>query len=234
MLEDLKKQVCEANLQLAAAGLAVDTWGNVSGLDRDGGHVVIKPSGMSYDAMTPEQMVVVSLATGELVEGASRPSSDTSTHVELYRAFEGIAGVAHTHSLYATAWAQAQREIPVMGTTHADHFYGPVPCTRMLEPGEVRNDYEANTGKAIAERFAGLNPAELPGVLVASHGPFAWGAGPAEAVHHAIILEYLARLASETIRVESYPKPLRGELLDRHFLRKHGPTAYYGQHRDSQ
>ena len=229
MLEELKRQVCDANLRLAAEGLAIFTWGNVSGIDRAGGRVVIKPSGVPYEGMKPEHMVVVSLATGETVEGSLRPSSDTPTHLALYRAFGRIGGVAHTHSLFATAWAQARREIPPLGTTHADHFYGAVPCTRLLTAEEIAGDYESNTGKVIVERFSQLDPAALPGVLVADHGPFSWGDSPEQAVFHASILEHLARLASETLRVDPYPKPVSRELLDKHFLRKHGPGAYYGQ-----
>jgi len=229
MLEELKKQVCEANLKLVAEGLVVQTFGNVSGIDRDSNNVVIKPSGLDYDAMKPKHMVVVSLETGQTVEGDLRPSSDTASHLELYRAFGQIGGIVHTHSVHATAWAQARREIPALGTTHADYFHGPVPCTRMMSPEEIVNQYEANTGKVIVERFGNLSPAELPGVLVAAHGPFAWGSCPDEAVHNAAILEHLARLASETLRIEPYPTPIPRELLEKHFSRKHGPDAYYGQ-----
>ncbi|MCD4824974.1 MAG: L-ribulose-5-phosphate 4-epimerase [Phycisphaerae bacterium] len=229
MLEELKKQVCDANLELVAEGLVIQTFGNVSGIDRRSGLVVIKPSGVSYDGMTPEHMTVVSLETGEIAEGDLRPSSDTPTHLELYRAFAGIGGIVHTHSLYATAWAQARKEIPPLGTTHADYFHGPVPCTRLMTDEEIEGDYEANTGKVIVERFAGLDPAHIPAVLVAGHGPFAWGLSPAAAVHNAAILEYLGRLAGETIRIEPHPEPISTKLLDKHFLRKHGPAAYYGQ-----
>ena len=229
MLKELKTQVCRANLKLAAEGLVIQTWGNVSGVDRAGGNMVIKPSGVPYDAMMPEQMVVISLQTGKVVEGDLRPSSDTPTHLELYRVFESIGGVVHTHSFYATAWAQARREIPPLGTTHADYFRGAVPCTRPLRPEEIQNDYEANTGKVIAERLGRLDPLETPGVLVANHGPFAWGLTPDEAVLHAVILEHLARLATETLRVEPYPRTISAILLNKHFTRKHGPDAYYGQ-----
>ena len=229
MLEDLKKDVCAANLKLVDEGLVVQTFGNVSGIDRAGGHVVIKPSGVAYEQMKPRNMVVVSLETGKVVEGDLRPSSDTPAHLELYRAFTEIGGVAHTHSLHASAWAQAQKEIVPLGTTHADYFYGPVPCTRPLNADEIREEYEANTGRVIVERFQGLACASLPGVLVAQHGPFTWGASPDEAVDNAVRLEYIARLASETIRIEPYPAPAPRELLRKHFLRKHGPTAYYGQ-----
>src|ERR1017187_9626148 len=229
MLEELKQHVCEANRQLVAAGLVIQTWGNVSGVDRASGNVVIKPSGAPYDGMRPEHMVVVSLATGKVVEGDLKPSSDTPTHLILYRAFQEIGGIAHPHSLHATAWAQARREIPALGTTHADYFHGPVPCTRLLTAKEIKDDYEANTGHAIVEQFKKRNPLHFPGALVACHAPFAWGATVGKAVENAIVLEHLARLASETIRVKPSIKPMSTALLDKHFLRKHGPHAYYGQ-----
>lgn len=229
MLEELKQQVCEANLRLVAEGLVIQTWGNVSGVDRASGSMVIKPSGVPYDRMKPEHMVAVSLETAKVVEGDLKPSSDTPTHLILYRAFEGIGGVVHTHSLYATAWAQARREIPPLGTTHADYFHGPVPCTRLLTANEIKNDYEANTGHVIVEKFRKLDPLHFPGVLVATHAPFAWGATVEKAVENAIVLEHLARLASETLRVSPSVKPMQKVLLDKHFLRKHGPSAYYGQ-----
>jgi len=229
MLEQLKQKVCEANRQLVREGLAVQTWGNVSGVDRTSGHLVIKPSGVPYDAMKPDHMVVVSLETGRVVEGELRPSSDTPTHVVLYRAFAEIGGIAHTHSLYATAWAQARRELPAFGTTHADYFHGPVPCTRLLTAREIKQDYEANTGRVIVETFKKANPLHFPGVLVASHAPFAWGTTVEQAVENAVVLEHLARLASETLCVKSSVKPMPRALLDKHFLRKHGHDAYYGQ-----
>ena len=229
MLEELKRQVCEANLKLLAEGLVIETFGNVSGVDRQGGHLVIKPSGMPYEGMQPQHMVVLSLETGKVVEGSLRPSSDAPTHLELYRSFEQIGGVAHTHSIYATAWAQARRGLPPLGTTHADHFYGTIPCTRSMKPAEIADHYEANTGKVIVECFAKFDPMQIPACLVASHGPFAWGVSPEEAVLNALMTEHLARLASKTLQVESYPRLLEGELLDKHFLRKHGPDAYYGQ-----
>jgi len=229
MLEELKRQVCDANLQLVHDGLVIQTWGNVSGLDRAQGLVVIKPSGVSYNAMRPEHMVVVQLGGGQIVEGTLKPSSDTATHLELYRAFAEIGGIVHTHSLYATAWAQAQREIPALGTTHADYFYGPVPCTRKMTPAEIESEYELNTGKVIVERFATLDPMQKPAVLVASHAPFVWGASVARAVENALVLEYVARLASETLVANPSAGPMQSELLDKHFLRKHGPGAYYGQ-----
>jgi L-ribulose-5-phosphate 4-epimerase len=229
MLDELKKRVCRANLELVAAGLVLQTFGNASALDRDGGHMVIKPSGVPYAGMKPEHMVVVSLENGRIVEGELNPSSDTPTHLVLYRAFAGVAGIVHTHSLYATAWAQAQREIPALGTTHADYFHGPVPCTRLMTAGEIRTEYEANTGHVIVERCAGLDPLEFPGGLVASHGPFTWGESVEQAVHHAIVLEHLARLASESLRLQPALEPMQRALLDKHFYRKHGHSAYYGQ-----
>jgi L-ribulose-5-phosphate 4-epimerase len=229
MLENLKKQVCEANLTLVSEGLVIHTFGNVSGVDRTSGWMVIKPSGVSYDRMSPEQMVVVSLADGRVLEGKLRPSSDTPTHLELYRAFAGIGGVVHTHSAFATAWSQARRDLPAYGTTHADYFYGPVPCTRPLTAQEVQGDYEANTGKVIVERLASMDPMRMPAVLVAGHGPFTWGASPGDAVHNAAILEYLSGMASQTERINPAATPVPRELLDKHFFRKHGPGKYYGQ-----
>jgi len=229
MLKELKQKVCDANLQLVREGLVIQTWGNVSAVDRATGHLVIKPSGVPYASMKPAQMVVVSLATGNVVEGDLRPSSDTPTHLVLYRAFKDIGGIVHTHSLYATAWAQARREIPPLGTTHADYFHGPIPCTRPLTAKEIKDDYEANTGRVIVERFRKLDPLHFPGVLVASHAPFAWGATLDKAVENAIVLEYLALLATETLCVKPSVKPMPRVLHDKHFLRKHGPRAYYGQ-----
>ncbi|MCL5096902.1 MAG: L-ribulose-5-phosphate 4-epimerase AraD [Candidatus Omnitrophica bacterium] len=229
MFEELKERVCAANLRLVAEGLVVHTWGNASGLDSSRQCMVIKPSGVPYDCLTPDQMVVVSLDRGEVVEGNLKPSSDAPTHLVLYRAFKQIGGIVHTHSFYATAWAQARREIPALGTTHADYCHGPVPCTRLMTTGEIQTDYEANTGQVIIERFNQLDPAMCPGVLVASHGPFAWGTTVDEAVQHAIILEHLARLAVETLRLNPSAKPMQRALLKKHFFRKHGPGAYYGQ-----
>jgi L-ribulose-5-phosphate 4-epimerase len=229
MLEALKEAVCKANLDLVKEGLVIQTFGNVSGIDRAQGLVVIKPSGVSYDGMKPEHMVVVSLETGETVEGTLRPSSDTPTHLVLYRAFKTIGGIVHTHSLHATAWAQAKRGIPALGTTHADYWHGEVPCTRLMRDDEIKGDYEIRTGDVIVERFGGLDPRHLPAVLVASHGPFTWGKDSADAVHNAVILEYLARLASETLRINPQTGPMQDVLLNKHFLRKHGPRAYYGQ-----
>lgn len=229
MLEELKQRVCDANLKLVSEGLVIQTWGNVSGVDRASGNMVIKPSGVPYDEMRPEHMVVVSLGSGSVVEGDLRPSSDTPTHRILYQEFEGIGGVVHTHSLYATAWAQALRDLPALGTTHADYFHGSVPCTRLMTGQEIESEYEANTGHVIVERFVGLDPLHVPGVLVASHAPFAWGPTPDKAVENAVVLEHLARLASETLRVNALAGAMQPVLLDKHFFRKHGPGAYYGQ-----
>jgi L-ribulose-5-phosphate 4-epimerase len=229
MLESLKREVCKANLDLVARGLVIETWGNVSGIDRERGLVVIKPSGVPYSGMKPNDMSVVSLSTGKLVEGKFKPSSDTATHLILYRAFPKIGGVVHTHSLYATSWAQACRGIPSYGTTQADYWYGDVPCTRQLKPAEIKSEYEANTGHVIVETFAKINPMEHPAVLVASHGPFTWGTDVADAVHNAGVLEFVARLASETLRINPQIKPMQSVLLQKHFLRKHGPNATYGQ-----
>jgi len=213
------------------AGLVIQTWGNASGLDRARGLVVIKPSGVPYDGMKPQHQVVVSLETGQVVEGRLRPSSDTATHLVLYRAFPQIGGIVHTHSLYATAWAQARRGIPCYGTTQADYWYGQVPCTRLLTPREIAADYEANTGHVIVGTFRKLqlDPLQYPAVLVGGHGPFTWGRDVREAVHNALVLEFVARLAAETLRLSPGAKPIPSALLDKHFLRKHGPRAYYGQ-----
>ena len=229
MLEELKALVCKANLDLVAAGLVIQTFGNVSGVHRARGLVVIKPSGVPYDRMKPEQMVVVLLETGQVVDGKLKPSSDTPTHLVLYRAFPKIGGIVHTHSLYATAWAQARKGIPAYGTTHADCWYGEVPCTRRLTTKEIKTDYETNTGHVIVERFTRLDPMQHPAVLVASHGPVTWGADTQDAIHHAVVLEFVARLASETLRLRPETPPMPTMLLDKHFLRKHGAGAYYGQ-----
>lgn len=229
MLASLKRQVCRANLELVKAGLVLDTFGNVSGIDRERGLVVIKPSGVAYDRMQPEHMVVVNLETGAVVSGRLQPSSDAPTHLVLYRAFPEIGGIAHTHSLHATAWAQARRDLPALGTTHADFWHGPVPCTRPLTPKEIQTGYEANTGHVVVERFQGLDPLHVPAVLVAAHGPLAWGRDAAQAVRHAVVLEFVARLAGETLRLNRRLRSIPQELLDKHFFRKHGPGAYYGQ-----
>ncbi len=229
MLQALKREVCAANLELVRQGLVIDTWGNASGIDHAAGLIVIKPSGVPYRGMKPGHMVVVELASGRIVEGQLKPSSDTSTHLVLYRAFPGLGGIVHTHSLHATAWAQACRELPALGTTHADYFNGPIPCSRPLTQAEIQSEYESNTGKVIVEAFAGRDPLDCPAALVASHGPFTWGASVADAVHHAVILEHLARLAAETFRAAPQARIMPAELLKKHFSRKHGPGAYYGQ-----
>jgi L-ribulose-5-phosphate 4-epimerase len=231
MLEKLKAEVYQANLDLVAEGLVIQTWGNASAVDRERGVLVIKPSGVPYSKMKPEQMVVVSLRTGKVVEGKLKPSSDTETHLVLYRAFAGIGGIVHTHSLYATAWAQACKPLLAYGTTQADYWYGDVPVTRQLAPAEIKHDYEKNTGEVIVETFKkmSMDPAHHPAVLVASHGPFTWGRDVFDAVHNASVLEYVARLNSETLKINPKIKPMPTKLLDKHFLRKHGPDAYYGQ-----
>jgi len=231
MLEKLKAQVCKANLDLVAKGLVIETWGNASGVDRKRGIMIIKPSGVAYDVMKPGDMVCVSLADGKVIEGKLKPSSDTDTHLVLYRAFLEIGGIVHTHSLYATAWAQAQHSLPAHGTTQADYWYGDVPCTRKLKTAEIQNDYEANTGHVIVGTFKKLklDPLHHPAVLVASHGPFTWGRDVADAVHNAGVLEFIAQLASETLRINPKTQPMQSALLSKHFLRKHGPEAYYGQ-----
>jgi L-ribulose-5-phosphate 4-epimerase len=231
MLEKLKAEVCKANLDLVAEGLVIQTWGNASALDPSQGLMVIKPSGVPYHDMKPQHMVVVALDTGKVVDGYLKPSSDTATHLELYRAFKGIGGIVHTHSLYATAWAQACRPLQAYGTTQADYWYGDVPCTRQLTGAEIKKDYERNTGHVIVETFrkSKLDPMQHPAVLVASHGPFTWGRDAQDAVHNASVLEFIARLNSETLRINPKIKPMPSALLDKHFLRKHGPKAYYGQ-----
>ncbi|WP_101908577.1 L-ribulose-5-phosphate 4-epimerase [Marasmitruncus massiliensis] len=230
MLEELKQQVFEANMQLPKHGLVTFTWGNVSGIDRAGGLMVIKPSGVEYDVMCAEDMVVVDLETGRRVEGKLKPSSDTPTHLELYKAFSGIGGVVHTHSRWATIFAQSGRGIPALGTTQADYFYGEIPCTRRMKPEEIRGEYEKETGTVIVERFLDLSPQDMPAVLVHSHGPFAWGADPANAVHNAVVLEECAMMAWHNLALSGCTiEPMQQELLDKHYLRKHGVNAYYGQ-----
>lgn len=229
MFEKLKAEVCQANLNLVRKGLVIETWGNASGIDRSRGLMVIKPSGVAYTGMKPKHMVVVSLADGKVVEGNLKPSSDTPTHLVLYRAFKEIGGVVHTHSLYATAWAQACWSLPAYGTTQADYWHGAVPCTRRLKSVEIKNNYEANTGDVIVETFGKANPLQHPAVLVANHGPFTWGRDVADAVHNAGVLEFVARLASETLRINPRTQPVQPVLLSKHFLRKHGANAYYGQ-----
>lgn len=232
MLETLKQAVYAANMELPRRGLVTYTWGNVSGIDREQGLVVIKPSGVEYDELTPENLVVVDLATGRTVEGALNPSSDTKTHLELYKAFPAIGGIVHTHSPHAVAWAQAGQDIPCYGTTHADYFYGPIPCARHLTPAELDEDYEKGTGAVIIETFRarGIDPAAVPAVICRSHGPFAWGKDPAQAVYHAVVLEEVAKMAILTRQVDPAATPAPQYLQDKHYLRKHGPNAYYGQH----
>ncbi len=229
MLEQLKKEVFEANMLLPKYGLITFTWGNVSGVDRDKGLMVIKPSGVEYDTMTAEDMVVVDLKTGKKVEGDLNPSSDTDTHVVLYNAFPDIKGVVHTHSRWATTFAQAGMGIPALGTTHADYFYGEIPCTRKMTPAEIGGKYELETGNVIVETFSGKQPNDIPAVLVHSHGPFTWGTDPHNAVHNAVVLEELAFMAWHNIMMNPEIKPMQQELLDKHYLRKHGANAYYGQ-----
>ena len=230
MLEELKKQVCKANLELVARGVVIYTWGNVSGIDRDKGFVVIKPSGVDYDGMVPDDMVVVDLVTGETVEGKWKPSSDTATHLELYKRYEKIAGVVHTHSVNAVAFAQAGLSIPALGTTHADYFYGDIPCTRELSKTEVEEAYELNTGKVIIETIDSLNldPMAVPGIVVKNHGPFAWGKNPANAVYNAVVLEKVAEMDIKTLMLNPEAS-MQQYVLDKHYMRKHGPNAYYGQ-----
>lgn len=223
----LKQEVCKANLDLVKHGLVLFTWGNVSGIDREQGLVVIKPSGVAYEELQSEDMVVLDLA-GKVVEGTFKPSSDTPTHLELYRNFPNIGSIVHTHSEWATSWAQAGRPLPPFGTTHADYFYGEVPCTRDLTADEVREDYELETGKLIVETFTSLDPDVIPSVLVKGHGPFSWGTTPDQAVHNAAVLEYVAKMAFRNV-VLGHEQPIAQYLLDKHYLRKHGKDAYYGQ-----
>ena len=229
--DELKAAVYEANIALARSGLVLLTFGNVSAVDRAAGVIAIKPSGVDYDGMKPSDIVVVSLETGEVVEGVLRASSDTPTHLTLYRAFDSIGAVAHTHSSYASSWAQGLRKIPCFGTTHADFCAGAIPVTRQLTKAEIDEDYEANTGKVIVECLtkSGLDPAATPAVLVAGHGPFVWGENPSKAVENAVILEEVAKMAFRTLAVNPDSAPLPQPLLDKHFQRKHGPGAYYGQ-----
>lgn len=227
-IEELKEEVFRANLELVRQGLVIYTWGNVSGIDRERGLVVIKPSGVGYDVMKASDMVVVDLATGKTIGGGLRPSSDTPTHLVLYRAFPDVRGVVHTHSTYATAWAQAGRDIPNIGTTHADYFYKDIPCTEDMTAAEVEGNYELETGNVIVRRFEGINPNHTPGVLVKNHGPFTWGTSPANAVYNAKVLEQCAKMAyiSLAINPDTTMNPL---LIEKHYQRKHGPNAYYGQ-----
>jgi len=227
-LEILREEVLEANLELVRRGLVLYTFGNASGISREQGLIIIKPSGKPYDTMKPEDLVAVDL-DGNVVEGSLRPSSDLPTHLVLYKAFPAIGGVAHTHSRFATSWAQAQRDIPCLGTTHADYFHGPVPATKPLRPSEIRSAYELNTGHAIVRRFAKLDPMHFPGVLVSGHAPFCWGSTPAEAAHNAVVVEEIAAMALHAIKANPRIRSISKQLLDKHFFRKHGSGAYYGQ-----
>jgi L-ribulose-5-phosphate 4-epimerase len=227
-MEKLKKEVFEANLLLVKHSLVIFTWGNVSGIDREKGLVVIKPSGVDYDKMSADDMVVVDL-DGNIVEGKYKPSSDTPTHLELYKAFKNIGGIVHTHSRMATSWAQAGRSIPAYGTTHGDYFYGDIPCTRKMTPAEISSEYEKNTGLVMTETFNDISADDIPAVLVHSHGPFTWGKDPHEAVHNSVVLEELACMAMNIEIINSSAERMQKELLDKHYLRKHGKNAYYGQ-----
>lgn len=229
MLEALKKEVFEANLMLPKYGLVTFTWGNVSAIDRKNGLMVIKPSGVEYDVMTADDMVVVNIENGEVAEGKWKPSSDTPTHLELYRAFDEVGGVVHTHSRWATSFAQAGVGIMPLGTTHADYFYGEIPCTRAMTAQEIKSEYEKETGSVIIETFKGIDPLSIPAVLVKSHGPFAWGKDAAEAVHNAVVLEEVAFMNCHAMTLNSNIQKMQQELLDKHYLRKHGKNAYYGQ-----
>lgn len=228
MHEQLKEKVCQANIELQKQELVIFTWGNVSGIDREANVVAIKPSGIAYDELTADKIVLLDL-DGNIIEGDLRASSDTPTHLELYRNFKEVGGICHTHSTYATMWAQACKGIPCFGTTHADHFYGPVPVTDIMTAEEIQNDYELNTGKVIVRRFAGIDPLQIPAVLVANHGPFTWAATPDKAVESAVVLEQVASMALGTITINGAQKDINRVLLDKHYLRKHGKNAYYGQ-----
>lgn len=230
MLELLKKQVCDANLELYRCGIVIYTWGNVSGIDREAGLIVIKPSGIEYDVMQPGDMVVVDLKTGDTVEGKWKPSSDTKTHLEIYRAFSDIGGIAHTHSINAVAFAQAGLDIPALGTTHADYFYGDIPCTRELTKDEVEEAYEANTGRVIVGciKERGIDPMAVPGIVVKNHGPFSWGKNAEAAVYHAVVMDVVAEMNLKTLLLNPQAS-MQQFILDKHYLRKHGPKAYYGQ-----
>ncbi len=228
MYEDLRKAVCDANLELQRRKLVIYSWGNVSGIDRSKGVIAIKPSGVKYDELTPEEIVLLDL-DANIIEGTLKPSSDTPTHLELYRNFEAVGGICHAHSPVATMWAQACREIPCFGPTGADYFYGPVPVTEVMTEDEIRNDYELNTGKCIVRRFAGIDPMKMPAVLVANHSPFTWGKNAAAAVESMAVLEQTATMALGTIIINPEQGPISNVLLDKHYFRKHGKNAYYGQ-----
>lgn len=229
MLKKLKAQVCQANLLLPQHGLVTFTWGNVSGIDRKEGLIVIKPSGVEYDNMQADDMVVVDLETGKIVEGRLKPSSDTPTHLELYQAFPDIGGIVHTHSRWATTFAQAGRGIMALGTTHGDYFYGEIPCTRKMTQAEIEGEYEKDTGTVIIETFKDKDPNAVPAVVVHSHGPFAWGTDAMNAVHNAVVLEEVAFMNFHALMLEPGLQPMQQELLNKHYLRKHGANAYYGQ-----
>lgn len=229
MLKKLKEQVFQANLLLPKHGLVTFTWGNVSGIDREKGLVVIKPSGVPYETMKRDDMVVLELATGNVVDGELKPSSDTPTHLELYKAFPNIGGIVHTHSRWATSFAQAGRGIAALGTTHGDYFYGEIPCTRKMTEAEIQAEYEKETGTVIIETFKDKNPDAIPGVVVYSHGPFAWGKDAMDAVHNAVVMEEVAFMNIQTMLLNPNIQPMQQELLDKHYLRKHGANAYYGQ-----
>ncbi len=233
MLEQLKEQVFQANLLLPKHGLITFTWGNVSGINREKGLAVIKPSGVSYEAMKADDMVVVELETGKVVDGELKPSSDTPTHVELYKAFPNIGGIVHTHSRWTTSFAQAGRGIAALGTTHADYFYGEIPCTRKMTKAEIEGEYEKETGSVIIETFKDKDPDAIPAVLVHSHGPFTWGKDAMDAVHNAVVLDEVAFMNFHTLMLEPKIQSMQQELLDKHYLRKHGANAYYGQTKKS-
>ena len=230
MLEELKEQVCEANLELNRRGIVIYTFGNVSGIDRENNLVIIKPSGIAYDVMKPEDMVVVDLKTGDMIEGKWKPSSDTKTHLEIYRAFPTVGGITHTHSINAVAFAQAGLDIPALGTTHADYFYGEIPCTRELTKEEVEEAYELNTGKVIVDciKERGIDPMAVPGIVVKNHGPFSWGKDADAAVYHAVVMEAVAEMCLKTLMLNPQAS-MQQYVLDKHYMRKHGPNAYYGQ-----
>lgn len=228
MHDELRKAVCDANIQLPKHNLVIYSWGNVSGIDRSAGIVAIKPSGVAYRDLTPDKIVLLDL-DGNVIEETLKPSSDTPTHLELYRNFEAIGGICHTHSPAATAWAQACREIPCFGTTHADFFYGPIPLTEAMTEDAIQNEYELNTGKAIVKRFTGMDPMQTPAVLMANHGPFTWGKTPADALESMVVLEQIAAMAHDTVTINPTQDQISKALLDKHYLRKHGKNAYYGQ-----
>jgi L-ribulose-5-phosphate 4-epimerase len=233
MYEKLRKAVCDANIELQKRNLVICSWGNVSGIDRIKGVVAIKPSGVPYDELTPDKIVLLDL-NETVVKGQLKPSSDTPTHLELYKNFKNVGGICHTHSTNATIWAQSCKEIPCFGTTHADHFYGSIPVTEIMTKDQIQSDYELNTGKVIVRRFAGMDPMKMPGVLVANHGPFTWGKSPADAVEAMVVLEQIATMALGTITINPNQSPISKALLDKHYLRKHGKNAYYGQNTQKQ